>query len=111
VIVLFSSSVWIILLLGIAGLGGFCGGSWYRKKMHESELASAEELSGKILENAKKEAETIKKERTAWNIVHQYGGKVMVSSHPLKRLLYALDFMVMPGMPTGSKVTEAKKVS
>ena len=59
---MFSSSVWIILLLGLAGFGGFYGGSWYRKKMRESELASAEELSGKILENAKKEAETIKKE-------------------------------------------------
>jgi ribonucrease Y len=62
VIVLFSSSVWIILLLGIAGVGGFYGGNWYRKRVHESKLSSAEELSRKILDNAKKEAETIKKE-------------------------------------------------
>ena len=59
---MFSSSVWIILLLGLAGFGGFYGGNLYRKKMQESKLSSAEELSTKILENAKKEAETIKKE-------------------------------------------------
>ena len=60
---MFSSSVvWIILLLGLAGFGGFFGGNWYRKKMQESKLSSAEELSTKILENAKKEAETTKKE-------------------------------------------------
>jgi len=61
---LFSSAVWIILLLVLAGFGGIYGGNWYRKKMQESKLSSAEELSTKILENAKKEAETIKKEAT-----------------------------------------------
>lgn len=59
---MFSSSLWIVLLLGIAGVGGFYGGNWYRKRLHESKLSSAEELSRKILDNAKKEAETIKKE-------------------------------------------------
>jgi len=59
---LLSSSLLVILLLGLAGLGGFYGGHWYRKKVDASKLSSAEELSTKILENAKKEAETIKKE-------------------------------------------------
>jgi ribonuclease Y len=62
VIALFTSSLLVILLLGLAGLGGFYGGHWYRKKADASKLSSAEELSSKILENAKKEAETIKKE-------------------------------------------------
>ena len=50
------------MLLAIGGLAGFYGGNWYRNKMHASKLSSAEDLSNKIVENAKKEAETIRKE-------------------------------------------------
>jgi ribonuclease Y len=62
VIVLFSSALGIIFLICLAGFAGFYGGNWYRKRMHDSKISSAEELSARILENAKKEAETIKKE-------------------------------------------------
>jgi len=56
-------SVFWIFVFTIAGTGvGFYFGNLYRKRSHESKLSSADELSQKILENAKKEAETIKRE-------------------------------------------------
>jgi hypothetical protein len=42
---------------------------------------------------------TIRRERPAWRLVHEAGGKVMVSSYPHGRLIYALDYLIIPGMP------------
>ncbi|MEW6439496.1 MAG: ribonuclease Y [bacterium] len=52
----------ILLALAAGGVGGFYAGNLYRKKAYESRMASAEELSRKLLENAKQEAENIRKE-------------------------------------------------
>jgi hypothetical protein len=41
----------------------------------------------------------IRKERAAWRLVHEAGGKVMVSSYPHGRLIYGLDYLIIPGMP------------
>lgn len=41
----------------------------------------------------------IRKEREAWRIVHEAGGKTMVSSYPHGRLIYNLDYLIIPGMP------------
>jgi len=59
---LLSTTIWTILIVVVGGLAGFYGGSLYRKTVYESKITSAEELSGKLLENARKEAENIKKE-------------------------------------------------
>jgi len=60
---LFSLPLWMVSFLAVGLLfAGLYGGFIYRKKVYESRLSSAEELSNKIVVNAKKEAETIKKE-------------------------------------------------
>ena len=56
-----SAAIWMFLLC-LGGVAGFYAGNWYRKSSYESKLSSADEISRKILENAKKEGETIKKE-------------------------------------------------
>ncbi len=52
--------------------------------------------------------DTVRKERNAWRAVHQGGGKVMVSTHPRGRLLFALDYMIMPRMPAESRSAEVR---
>ncbi|OGV52940.1 MAG: hypothetical protein A2X49_10635 [Lentisphaerae bacterium GWF2_52_8] len=41
----------------------------------------------------------ILKERAAWRAVHESGGRTMVSSYPHGRLIFNLDYLIMPGMP------------
>ncbi len=43
--------------------------------------------------------ETIRRERDAWRAAHAAGGRVMVSSYQWRELLFALDFIVIPGAP------------
>jgi len=42
----------------------------------------------------------VKGERAAWKGIHNSGMKVMVSTHNDKRMLYPLDFMILPRMPS-----------
>ncbi len=56
-----SATIWIIVVI-LGGVAGLYAGTWYRKTTYESKISSAEDLSAKILETAKKEGETIKKE-------------------------------------------------
>lgn len=52
--------------------------------------------------------DVVRAERAAWEIAHEAGGKVMVSGHSRRRLLYALDFMWQPCSPTAYRSDEAK---
>lgn len=52
---------------------------------------------------------TVRAERAAWEIAHEAGGKVMVSTHSRQRLLYALDYMWQPGAPNDYRSEEAKR--
>ena len=56
------SAAILMFIVCLGGVAGFYGGNWYRKTSYESKLSSADEISRKILENAKKEGETIKRE-------------------------------------------------
>jgi len=42
----------------------------------------------------------VKSERAAWKGIHNAGMKVMVTTHNDKRMLYPLDFMILPRMPS-----------
>jgi len=42
---------------------------------------------------------TIRAERNAWKIAHDAGGKIMVSTFAHRELLFALDYMILPGAP------------
>ena len=53
-----------ILLVLIAAAIGFVVGNLLRKKLSGSLLSNAEEIAGKTLEDAKRQAETITKEAT-----------------------------------------------
>ncbi len=53
-------------------------------------------------------ADVVRAERTAWEIAHEAGGKVMVSGHSRRRLLYALDYMWQPGAPNAFRRDETK---
>ncbi len=44
--------------------------------------------------------ECIKGERLSWRAAHAAGAKVRVSAHNHKKMLYPLDFMIMPRMPS-----------
>lgn len=44
--------------------------------------------------------DAIKAERRTWRAAHAAGAKVMVSAHNHKKMLYPLDFMIMPRMPS-----------
>ncbi len=44
--------------------------------------------------------DTIKAERRTWRAAHAAGAKVRVSAHNHKKMLYPLDFMIMPRMPS-----------
>ena len=48
----------------------------------------------------------IRAERPAWQIAHDVGGKVMVSSYAHRQLIFALDFLIMPGMPVEKRQKE-----
>lgn len=52
---------------------------------------------------------TIRAERLAWKTAHDAGGKVMVTSYPWKKLLYALDYLIIPGAPTPKRMAEVDK--
>ncbi len=49
---------------------------------------------------------TIRLERNAWEIAHKAGGKVMVTSYAWRELLFALDFLIIPGVPTEQRIKE-----
>lgn len=51
---------------------------------------------------------TIRAERDAWRIAHEAGGKVGVSTFAHRELLFALDLMIMPGMPVERREKEVK---
>jgi hypothetical protein len=47
--------------------------------------------------------ETIRQEQESWRVVHEEGAKVMVSTHPHRKLLFALDYHVVPSAPYPEK--------
>lgn len=51
----------------------------------------------------------IRRERAAWRVVHEAGGKTHVTTHPRGELLFALDFMVMPRAPSKERTLEINK--
>jgi ribonucrease Y len=51
----------LLLIIGALGVGGFVA-VLHRRKLDESGIASAEQMAGQIVEDAKKEADTIRKE-------------------------------------------------
>ena len=51
----------------------------------------------------------IRSERDAWRTAHNAGGKVMVTSYTWRRLLFGLDFLIIPGMPVEKRETEVRK--
>ena len=53
--------------------------------------------------------DTIKAERPAWRAAHAAGAKVMVSTRDHERMLYSLDFMIMPGMPSKERAEKNRK--
>lgn len=52
--------------------------------------------------------DTIRAERPAWKIAHDVGGKVMVSSFAHRELIFALDFLIMPGLPVEKRQKEVE---
>ncbi len=52
---------------------------------------------------------TIKRERAAWDAVHEADGKVMVSTRPHGASLYGLDYAAFAFAPVGKDVQEVKK--
>lgn len=52
---------------------------------------------------------TIRGERLAWKAAHAAGLKTMVSTHDHQRMLYPLDFMVMPRMPSEERAAKVRK--
>lgn len=59
---MFSSPIGVFLVVCLGAFAGFYAGNLYRKKAYEAKISSAEDLSKRILENARKESETIQKE-------------------------------------------------
>jgi hypothetical protein len=51
----------------------------------------------------------IRQERANWRITHEAGGKVGVSTRAWRELLFALDFMILPGMPSPHRAEEVRK--
>ena len=88
-----------------------------RLKILRKQIADSAELCGMVLGHTdfysygvdEGGPSTIRAERAAWRTAHDAGGKVMVSSHPRQRLLFALDYMVMPGMPCEERELEIRK--
>ena len=52
---------------------------------------------------------TIRKERAAWRAVHKAGGKIQVTTHPKGELLFALDYIGIPGAPSKEKAQDVDK--
>ncbi len=50
----------------------------------------------------------IKAERAAWRIAHDAGGKIGVTSFTWRELLFALDLLIIPGMPVERRETEVR---
>ncbi len=50
----------------------------------------------------------IRAERAAWRIAHEAGGKVGVTSFAHRELLFALDLMILPGMPAERREKEVR---
>lgn len=51
---------------------------------------------------------TIRAERDAWRIAHEAGGKIGVTSYAHRELLFALDLLIIPGMPVEHRQNEVK---
>ncbi len=51
----------------------------------------------------------IKRERAAWDAIHEAGGNVMVSTRPHGASLYGLDYAAFAFAPVGKDVAEVKK--
>ena len=51
---------------------------------------------------------TIRAERDAWRIAHEAGGKVGVTSFSHRELLFALDLMILPGLPSEGREKEVR---
>ena len=51
---------------------------------------------------------TIRAERDAWRIAHEAGGKVGVTTFSHRELLFALDLMILPGMPAERREKEVR---
>ncbi len=51
----------------------------------------------------------IRAERNAWRIAHEAGGKVMVTSYTWRELLFALDYLIIPGAPADRRIREVNK--
>lgn len=51
----------------------------------------------------------IRAERNAWKIVHDAGGKVMVTSDPHGELMNSLDYIVLPGAPAPHRIAAAAR--
>lgn len=74
---------------------------------HRAEIRRAVKLARDLLGHAEiysygiDEAgpETVRQEQSAWKINHEEGAKVMVTTYPRGRLLYALDYIIIPGAP------------
>ena len=50
----------------------------------------------------------IRAERDAWRIAHEAGGKVGVTSFAHRELLFALDLMILPGLPSEGREKEVR---
>ncbi len=50
----------------------------------------------------------IKAERAAWRIAHDAGGKIGVTSFAWRELLFALDLLIIPGMPVERRQEEVR---
>lgn len=55
------------------------------------------------------DAWAIRAERNAWKIAHDAGGKVMVTSDMHRELIFALDYLVIPGAPAAPRILEKSK--
>ena len=52
--------------------------------------------------------DVIRSERRNWRVTHEAGGKIGVSTRAWRELLYALDFMILPGMPARLRAEEVR---
>lgn len=82
----------IVLILAAAGLG-FLIGHFLRKKLSDSMVATAESLASKIVEDAKRQAETITKESSlqAKDVVYQAKAEFERETKDKRRDLQALE--------------------
>jgi hypothetical protein len=73
------------------------------KKLVDSAASASEKIAGhkEIYCYGSDEGgpNIIRRERAAWRIAHEAGVKTMVSSYPHGKLLFNLDYLIIPGMP------------